>query len=65
MAVEVRFVVRERDLGPALDAVMSLPLVGELTADHARGVVRETETGAAGSFSELERGLGEEVVDER
>jgi hypothetical protein len=63
MAVEVRFVVRERDLGSALDVVMSLPLVGELTADHARGAVRETETGA-GSFSELERDLGEEAVDE-
>lgn len=59
MAVEVRFQVRERDLDSALDAVMSLPLVGDLRADHADGAIREVKAGG-GTSSELVRDRGEE-----
>lgn len=58
MAVEVRFQVRERDLDSALDAVMSLPLVGELS-DHAGGAIRGVKAGG-GTSSELVPDRGEE-----
>jgi hypothetical protein len=63
MAVEVRFHVRERDLGSALDAVMGLPVVGEVLADHVESDVRESRAG--GGWTGLATGAREEARDGR